>query len=293
MIPWKLVSGLVDRQAIWQDPVDLSDVPDGLPKGWQRYACILIMRELPTPRDTFVLIRGAYNKPGEQVVAALPAALTAIRPERPINRLDLARWLVDPTNPLTSRVIVNRYWQLVFDAGLVTTNEDFGTQGESPSHSELLDWLASEFISTGWDVKRFLRLLVTSATYRQSSRATADHFRRDPENRLLARAPRNRLLAELVRDQALAVSGLLNERLGGPSVLPYQPEGLWKELASAGQEYPQSHGSDLYRRSMYTFWRRTVHHPAMAAFDAPAREICSVRPASDEYADPAHCAADE
>ena len=237
----------------------------------------MILRELPTPRDTFVLIRGAYNKPGEQVIAALPAALSRIRSETPLNRLNLAGWLVDPANPLTSRVIVNRYWQLVFDVGLVATPEDFGTQGESPSHPELLDWLATEFIGTGWDVKRQLRLMITSATYRQSSRATADQFRRDPENRLLARAPRNRMLAELVRDQAFAVSGLLNERLGGPSVLPYQPEGLWKELASAGQEYPQSHGADLYRRSMYTFWRRTVHHPAMAAFDAPAREICAVR----------------
>lgn len=237
----------------------------------------MIMRELPTPRDTFVLVRGAYNKPGEQVFPALPAALSNTHSEKPMNRLDLARWLVDPANPLTSRVIVNRYWQLVFDVGLVATNEDFGTQGESPSHPELLDWLASEFVRTGWNVKRLVRLLATSATYRQSSRGTAAHFRRDPENRLLARAPRNRMLAELVRDQALAVSGLLDERIGGPSVHPYQPEGLWKELASAGQEYPQSHGADLYRRSMYTFWRRTVHHPAMAAFDAPAREICSVR----------------
>lgn len=237
----------------------------------------MIMHELPTPRDTFILIRGAYNKPGERVTAALPSALSQAVVEAPANRLALAKWLVDPANPLTRRVVVNRYWQLIFDAGLVQTPEDFGTQGAAPSHPELLDWLATEFSGTGWDVKRYVRLLTSSATFRQSSRGTADHFRRDPENRLLARGPRNRMLAELVRDQALAVSGLLNEQPGGPSVLPYQPEGLWKELASAGQEYPQSHGADLYRRSMYTFWRRTVHHPAMAAFDAPAREICAVR----------------
>lgn len=237
----------------------------------------MIMRELPAPRDTFVLTRGAYNKPGDKVTAAFPAALAHVQDATTLNRLHLAKWLVDPANPLTSRVIANRYWQLIFDTGLVATPEDFGTQGAAPTHPELLDWLATEFVRTGWDVKRFIRTLVTSSTYRQTSGGTSEQFRRDPDNHLLARGRRHRLLAELVRDQALAVSGLLNERLGGPSVLPYQPEGLWKELASAGQEYPQSHGADLYRRSMYTFWRRTVHHPAMAAFDAPAREICAVR----------------
>ncbi len=237
----------------------------------------MIMRELPVPRETFILIRGAYDKPGERVTRALPAALPPLPPGAPVNRLGLAQWLVDPGHPLTSRVIVNRYWQLVFGAGLVPTPEDFGTQGSPPSHPELLDWLATEFVRTGWDVKQLLRLLVTSATYRQSSSGSAEHFRRDPENLLLARGARYRLPAELVRDQALAASGLLAERLGGASVLPYQPEGLWTELASAGQDYPQSHGADLYRRSMYTFWRRTVHHPTMAAFDAPAREICTVR----------------
>ncbi|MDB5387109.1 MAG: hypothetical protein JWM11_2755 [Planctomycetaceae bacterium] len=237
----------------------------------------MVMRELPMPRDTFVLIRGAYDKPGERVSAALPGALPSLSPDAPRNRLGLARWLVHPGHPLTSRVIVNRYWQLIFGTGLVSTPEDFGTQGAAPSHPELMDWLATEFIQTNWDVKRFLRMLVTSATYRQSSRGSVELYRRDPDNRLLARGPRYRMPAELIRDQALAASGLLTERIGGPSVLPYQPEGLWKELASAGQEYPQSHGADLYRRSMYTFWRRTVHHPTMAAFDAPAREICAVR----------------
>ena len=237
----------------------------------------MIMRELPTPRETFILIRGAYDKPGVQVTAALPASLPPLPAGMPANRLGLARWLIDPAHPLTSRVIANRYWQLAFGTGLVMTPEDFGTQGGVPSHPELLDWLATDLMRTGWDIKHLFRVMVTSGTYRQSSRGSDLQFRSDPENRLLARGPRYRLLAEMVRDQALAAAGLLDERLGGPSVLPYQPEGLWKELASAGQEYPQSHGADLYRRSMYTFWRRTVHHPAMAAFDAPAREICAVR----------------
>ena len=237
----------------------------------------MIMRELPTPRDSFVLVRGAYDKPGEKVTPALPGALPALPPGATANRLGLAQWLVDPQHPLTSRVIVNRYWQMVFGTGLVATPEDFGTQGTAPSHPELLDWLATEFVASGWDVKQLLRLMVTSATYRQSSRSSAEAFQQDPENLMLARGARYRLPAEQVRDQALAASGLLAERLGGPSVLPYQPEGLWTELASAGQKYPQSRGADLYRRSMYTFWRRTVHHPTMAAFDAPAREICAVR----------------
>ncbi len=237
----------------------------------------MIMRELPTPRDTFILTRGAYDKPSQRVTAGLPDALSPLPPGIPANRMGLAKWLVDPLHPLTGRVIVNRYWQMTFGAGLVSTPEDFGTQGEAPSHPELLDWLATEFVQSGWDVKKILRLLVTSSTYHQSSRGSDAGYRQDPNNRLLARGPRYRMLAEMVRDQALAAAGLLDERLGGPSVLPYQPEGLWKELASAGQEYPQSHGADLYRRSMYTFWRRTVHHPAMAAFDAPPREICNVR----------------
>lgn len=237
----------------------------------------MIMRELPTPRDSFVLVRGAYDKPGERVTPGLPGALPSLPPGAAVNRLGLAQWLVDPQHPLTGRVIANRYWQMVFGTGLVATPEDFGTQGAAPTHPELLDWLATEFVGSGWDVKQLLRLLVTSATYRQSSRGSAEGFQHDPDNRLLSRGSRYRLPAEQVRDQALAASGLLAERLGGPSVKPYQPEGLWKELASAGQEYPQSHGADLYRRSMYTFWRRTVHHPTMAAFDAPAREICAVR----------------
>jgi hypothetical protein len=178
-------------------------------------------------------------------------------------------------------VVVNRYWQMYFGAGIVKTPQDFGSQGDPPSHPELLDWLATEFIRTRWDVKAMQRLLVTSATYRQSSRMTPELLEKDPENRLLARGPRFRLPAEMVRDNALAVSGLLKERVGGPSVFPYQPKGLWEETSYgdvySAQYYTPSHGDDLYRRSMYTFWKRTVPPPALAIFDAPDREKCTAR----------------
>jgi hypothetical protein len=188
----------------------------------------------------------------------------------------LARWLVSPEHPLTARVAVNRAWQMDFGMGLVKTLDDFGVQGESPSHPELLDWLATEFVRNGWDMKALHRLIVTSASYRQSSRARAALRQRDPENRVLARGPRLRLSAEMIRDQALAASGLLAERLGGPSVKPYQPEGLWRELAEI-KDYAQDHGPNLYRRSLYTFWKRTIAPPAMVAFDASTRETCTVR----------------
>ncbi len=191
------------------------------------------------------------------------------------NRLGLARWLVSPGNPLSARVAVNREWQMVFGTGLVKTVDDFGAQGDAPSHPELLDWLATEFVDSGWDLKHVLRLMVTSATYRQGSPATPEGLRRDPENRLLARGPRQRLPAEMIRDQALRLGGLLVEELGGPSVKPYQPPGLWNELADA--EYVQDHGASLYRRSLYTYWKRTVPPPALIAFDAPGREACMVR----------------
>ena len=196
-------------------------------------------------------------RPPCRVSAAVPA-------QTPSNRLGLAQWLVSPDQPLTARVIVNRYWQMYFGTGLVKTAEDFGSQGERPSHPELLDWLATEFIASGWDVKHMQRLIVNSATYRQSSAVTTVLAARDPENRLLARGPRLRLQAEFIRDQALAVSGLLNDEIAGKSVSPYQPEGLWQELSSrqdsnkwSGQFFVQSHGKDLYRRTMYTFWKRT------------------------------------
>lgn len=240
----------------------------------ESFPTCMVMQELPQPRQAYILTRGQYDKPGRPVAAATPAALTP-PPLPPQNRLDLARWLVDPTNPLTARVAVNRLWQLCFATGLVKTVDDFGIQGEWPSHPELLDWLATEYIRLGWDTKAMLRLMVTSATYRQRSHASPALLARDPENRLLARGPRVRLSAEMIRDQALAASGLLVERLGGPSVKPYQPEGLWNELSDT--EYVQDHGENLYRRSLYTFWKRTIAPPTMATFDAAGREACTVR----------------
>ncbi len=240
----------------------------------------MVMQEMDKPRDTFILQRGQYDKPGEKVFAGTPDFLPPL-PPGPANRLTMARWLVDPSHPLTARVAVNRTWQMLFGTGLVKTAEDFGTQGERPSHPELFDWLATEFIRTGWDTKALLRLIVTSATYRQSSKVTPALKERDPENRLLARGARFRLQGEFVRDQALAVSGLLVEKVGGPSVHPYQPAGLWEELAFGGsfsaQTYVQDHGENLYRRGMYTFWKRTCPPPSLQAFDAPEREFCLVR----------------
>jgi hypothetical protein len=211
------------------------------------------------------------------VTANVPVSLPPLEPGAPHNRLGLARWLVAPANPLTARVAVNRYWQMYFGTGLVATPEDFGTRGDAPSHPELLDWLASEFVRTGWNVKAMQRLIVTSATYRQSSTADKSKYERDPENRLLARGARFRLPAEMVRDQALAAAGLLCEKVAGPPVKPYQPAGLWTELVSFAPEYEQSTGPDLYRRSLYTFLRRTVAPPTLAAFDLPSREICAMR----------------
>ena len=255
----------------------------------------MVMAEMATPRDTYVLMRGEYNKRGEKVKAAVPAFLPPTPADAPANRLTLARWLVDPRHPLTSRVAVNRYWQMIFGTGLVKTTEDFGSQAEQPSHPELLDWLAVELMdpSTGpmgagpavkWSVRDLLRLIVTSATYRQSSVVRPDVLAKDKDNRLLARGPRFRLQAEFIRDQALAVSGLLNRDIGGSSVSPYQPEGLWQELASrndsknwSAQFFVLSKGKDLYRRTMYTFWKRASPPPQLVTFDAPDREVCTVR----------------
>jgi hypothetical protein len=244
---------------------------------------VMVMQDLPTPRDTFVLVRGAYDKHGERVTPGIPSALSGGAGIMPANRLGLARWLVHPQNPLTARVTVNRFWQTYFGSGLVKTAEDFGVQSDPPSHPALLDWLAIEFAGPAtaqgegaWDIKRLQKLIVTSATYRQSSTLVNELAAIDPDNRLLARGPRLRLPAEIIRDQALAVSGLLVERLGGPSVKPYQPPGLWKEIATDG-EYVQDHGADLYRRSLYTYWKRTVAPPTMTTFDATSREACTVR----------------
>jgi hypothetical protein len=244
----------------------------------------MVMEDMRKARDSFVLVRGQYDKHGAKVSAGVPAGLPQLPPGAPANRLGLARWLVDPAQPLTARVIVNRYWQMYFGTGLVKTAEDFGSQGEAPSHPELLDWLATELVRTGWDVKATQRLIVTSAAYRQSARVTPEQLAQDPENRLLSSAPRLRLPAEFIRDQALAVSRLLYGPLGGASVSPYQPAGLWEELASrtdgaqwTAQTYTQSHGRDLYRRTMYTFWKRTSPPPTLTTFDAPDRETCTVR----------------
>ncbi len=245
------------------------------------YSTTMVMEDMEKPRDTFVLIRGAYDKPGEKVTATTPAVLPPMAVDLPRNRLGLARWLVSPENPLPARVTVNRFWQSFFGTGLVRTSEDFGSQGEPPTHPELLDWLASEFVRTGWDVKAMMRLFVTSATYRQQSRFTPTLLERDPDNRLLARGPRFRLAGEFVRDQALALSGLLVPKIGGPSVRPYHPPGLYEGVAATSEDivktYVQGHGDELYRRTLYTYWKRSVPHPAMLTFDVPFRETCSVK----------------
>ncbi|MCA8988192.1 MAG: PSD1 domain-containing protein [Planctomycetaceae bacterium] len=240
----------------------------------------MIMQDLPQPRETFVLNRGQYNEPTDRVEPGVPGVFPELTTNAPRNRLDFANWLTDPRHPLTARVAVNRYWQRLFGVGLVKTSEDFGVQGELPSHPELLDWLATEFVQSGWNIKHIQRLMVTSATYRQSSHVGQASFLQDPENRILARGPRMRLDGEEVRDAALAISGLLQQQLGGRSVYPYQPPGLWMELNNRpgySKEYPQGKGEDLYRRSLYTFWKRTVPSPMLKTFDAPEREFCTVK----------------
>jgi hypothetical protein len=236
---------------------------------------VMVMRDQPGIRQTFILGRGQYDQPGEAVGASTPAVLPPFPDTFPKNRLGLARWLVDRDNPLTARVFVNRVWQTHFGEGLVRSPEDFGVQGARPTHPELLDWLAVAFMESGWDIKYLHKVIVMSATYRQDSTWSRDAAD-DPENYLWARGPRVRLQAELIRDQALALGGLLTTSLGGASVLPYQPDGLWEEIATV-TDYQQSVGGDLYRRSLYTYWKRTVPPPMMAAFDATSRESCVVR----------------
>ncbi len=230
------------------------------------------------PRTTHILSRGNYESPLGAVTACTPASLPPMPASAPRNRLGLAEWIVSPDNPLTARVQVNRYWQTFFGRGLVKTPENFGVQSDPPANPELLDWLAVEFRESGWDVKHIQRLIVASATYRQSSKVTPDMEKRDPENRLLARAGRFRLPAMLIRDEALAASGLINLEIGGKPVYPYQPPSIWDGLNITDERdfrYPQSKGKDLYRRSLYTFWRRTIAPGDM--FDAASRQICTVR----------------
>ncbi len=238
----------------------------------------LITRELKQPRASHILIRGAYDNKGGQVFPEVPSILPRLPQGAPRNRLGLAQWLVDPQHPLTARVAVNRFWHNHFGVGLVKTTENFGSQGEPPSHIELLDWLAADFVASGWDVKHLHRLLVTSAAYRQSSRVRPEL--QDPENRLLAHGPRYRLDAEVIRDSVLAVSGLMVEKQGGRGVRPYQPEGIWEAVAyptSTTAKYQADSGEALYRRSLYTFWKRTAPPPSLVTFDAPSRESCRVR----------------
>ncbi len=261
-----------------------------------RITRVMVMDQIKEPRETFILNKGIYEaKTDVKVLGAVPDVFAARRAaaaekrsgdaasignaggaasER-LNRLDLARWLVSPENPLAARTAVNRAWQAFFGTGFVKTAEDFGVQSEPPSHPELLDWLATEFVASGWDVKALHRLIVTSATYRQSSRGSAALHERDPENRLLARGPRFRLPSWMIRDQALAAAGLLNEQLGGPSVKPYQPAGIWEEATFGKKTYVQDHGDALYRRSLYIFWRRIVGPTTF--FDAGARQVCTVK----------------
>jgi hypothetical protein len=253
---------------------------------------VMIMDQLAKPRDTFVLAKGNYEaKTDLRVLGAVPEIFRATSPSTStalstspgetdlpparLSRLDLARWLVSPANPLAARTAVNRAWQAFFGTGFVKTAEDFGVQGERPSHPALLDWLATSYVASGWDTKALHRLIVTSATYRQSSRVTPAAHERDPENRLLARGPRFRLPSWMLRDQALAAAGLLVDERGGPSIKPYQPPGIWEEATFGKKTYTQDHGDALYRRSLYVFWRRIVGPTSF--FDAGARQVCTVK----------------
>ena len=240
----------------------------------------MIMQERVPRRPTYLLSRGLYDSPvkNKKILPDVPAALPPLPPDAPRNRLGLAQWMVDPGHPLTARVAVNRYWAMLMGHGLVRTVMDFGNQGAPPTHPELLDWLARDFVESGWNIKGKIKQIVTSATYRQSSRATPEHLANDPENRLWARAPRFRLQGELIRDTALALSGQLQSRIGGPSVKPYQPPGLWNEVSiDKNLEFEQDHGENLYRRSLYTYWKRSAPPPSMTLFDAPTREKCVVQ----------------
>ncbi|MCB0584870.1 MAG: PSD1 domain-containing protein [Phaeodactylibacter sp.] len=242
---------------------------------------LMVMQEMKTPRKAFILRRGQYDQPGEEVRPATPASILPMGENRRKDRLGLAEWLFDKGNPLTARVAVNRLWQQLFGNGIVSTSFDFGNQGALPTHPELLDFLAVRYREEGWDTKAMLKYMVLSSTYQQSAAVSEELLEADPENRWLARAPRRRLEAEMIRDQALKVSGLLNREVGGPSVKPYQPAGIWEETTGGGggstARYVQDTGDKLYRRSLYTFWKRTVPPPSMMTFDTPSRDLCTVK----------------
>ncbi len=271
----------VGNPAEKQLQVDYTSLKKGLEQLDREIPSTMVMAESEKGRESFVLLRGDYRNHGDKVEPNTPVVLPPLPKDAPRNRLTLAKWIIDPGNPLTARVAVNHFWQMYFGMGIVKTAEDFGSQGDPPSNQELLDWLATEFVRTNWDVKAMQRLIVMSAVYRQSSKTIPALLEKDPENRLLAHGPRFRLPAEMIRDNALFISGLINSKIGGPSVSPYQPKGLWEEMAFGGdfsaQKYEQSHGSDLYRRSMYTFWKRSVPYPSLNTFDAPDREKCTAR----------------
>lgn len=279
----------IDTKPLLSAPAaDLAAVKEKLDALDKKVPSTFIYRDLPKPRDSFVMMRGAYDKPGDKVEPNIPAIFPALKKsdeKARANRLDLAKWIVEPENPLTARVTVNRFWQQFFGTGLVKTSGDFGSQGEPPSHPELLDWLAVTFREGGWDVKKLVRMIVTSAAFRQSARVTPDLLARDPDDRLLARAPRLRLDAEQIRDNALFVSGLINMQMGGVGVKTYQPPNIWEPVGFGGSNtrfYKQDTGPALYRRSIYVFLKRTAPAPFMSNFDAPNREqSCTRRERSD------------
>jgi hypothetical protein len=236
------------------------------------------MKELPPEerRKTHVFVRGSFLDPAEEVQPDTPEVFPEFSDDLPRNRLGLAKWLIDRRNPLTARVVANRQWEQLFGNGIVLTSEDFGSQGTLPTHPELLDWLAVEFMDNGWSLKRLTRTMVMSAAYRQAARVSTTKQSIDPENLLISRGPRYRLTAEQIRDQALAISGLLSRKVGGPSVMPPQPEGVWQVVYS-DDRWLASTGEDRYRRGLYTFWRRTSPYPSAMALDAPSREVCTIR----------------
>jgi len=271
---------LTNHDKPWQVAAkQLRDLKTKIAESEKPISTVMVMQDVPAMRQTFILDRGQYASPKKDSPVN-PGVLSALPPlpaEAPQNRLGMAQWLVQKDHPLTARVTVNRYWYMLFGTGLVKTLEDFGSQGEWPSHPALLDWLAVDFVESGWDIKRMLKQMVMSATYRQSSRVTRELLEADPENRLLARGPRFRLQGEFVRDNALAASGLLVAKIGGPSVKPYQPDGLWIEVSIGGAKFAQDKGDKLFRRSMYTYWKRSSPAPSLTIFDAPTREKCSLR----------------
>jgi hypothetical protein len=274
---WRLA--IAESAQMVDNERDLAQAESARASFEQSLPTVMVMEEMAKPRPTYVLQRGLYDHHGDEVSAGTPSAFPPLPAGAPANRLGLARWIADPANPLTARVAVNRMWERLFGIGLVKSSDNLGSQGELPSHPELLDWLATEFIRLHWDMKLMLKTMVMSATYRQDSATSAALAASDPDNRLLAHGPRFRLQAETIRDQALAVAGLLTEAIGGPSVRPYQPPGIWDELSNYGNLHNYKHdaGANLYRRSIYTIWKRTTPPPDMVLFDMPSREYCLVR----------------